>query len=292
VKTDHLKEQFAFTRDQIIAVLGMIFLTVICFVLCTVFPETARILGEEDNLVEWGSFTILFLGLAIIMVIFLRNLLSLKDNPFIYISLLFFAFLLFFMGMEEISWGQRIFGLQTPDIFKENSQNEVNLHNFITTEADTGYYIGICVLLIILPYLKLCFPAIFSKKFFQLLVPGPYIIIVGVLPFAFHYNKWNLLFTQIWFFSALIIILIIALSQKRHRLGNFFFLTFFLICFMQVTFLTTNSTNPVLLSGRISEYKELFSQSALLIYSIDVYFKVKKSINYKRVEEALDKGKK
>jgi hypothetical protein len=277
VRTGHLSEKFEFTQKQKIVVFAMISLTVMCFVLCAVFPETARSLGEEDNLIEWLSFITLFLGLAMILSIFLKVHISLKDYPLTYLSLLFFAFLLFFMGMEEISWGQRIFGLQTPENFNGNSQNELNLHNFVTTEADTLYFTGICLLLIILPYLKLCFPDALSKDFYRILVPGPYMIIIGVLPFAFHYNKWNLLFTQIWFFSALAITLILAFYQKRYLIGRYFLLASFLICFMQFTFLAGDNTSPVLLSGRIAEYKELVSQAALLVYSADVYLKVKKS---------------
>jgi len=43
------------------------------------------------------------------------------------LSLMFFLF-----GMEEISWGQRIFSWETPGVLVElNDQNELNLHNII-----------------------------------------------------------------------------------------------------------------------------------------------------------------
>ena len=36
------------------------------------------------------------------------------------------------MGMEEISWGQRIIGWDTPDLWKQiNAQHETNFHNFL-----------------------------------------------------------------------------------------------------------------------------------------------------------------
>ena len=43
----------------------------------------------------------------------------------------FFLALLFFMGFgEEISWGQRFFGIDTPEHIKKlNMQGEINLHN-------------------------------------------------------------------------------------------------------------------------------------------------------------------
>ncbi len=275
--TSHLRNRFELKRKQKIVVFSLISLTLVCYLLCALFPEAARILGEEDNLIEWMSFAILFLASVIILTIFLKKLLSIKNNPLIYISLLLFAFLLFIMVMEEISWGQRIFGIHTPDNFKENSQNELNLHNFITTEADTIYYIGLTIIFIILPYLKMCFPILESNEIFRILVPGPYIIILGALPLAFHYNKWNLLFTQIEFFGALAIILIIAFHQRKYVIGRFFFITSFFLCLIQVTFLVGDGTSPVLVSGRIAEYKELISQAVLLVYSRDVYLQVRQN---------------
>ncbi len=43
---------------------------------------------------------------------------------------LFFAVLMFLVGGEEISWGQRIFGIATPESLSAvNVQNEFNIHN-------------------------------------------------------------------------------------------------------------------------------------------------------------------
>jgi hypothetical protein len=39
------------------------------------------------------------------------------------------AVLLGWVAGEEISWGQRIFGMETPEIFADNRQGEMNLHN-------------------------------------------------------------------------------------------------------------------------------------------------------------------
>lgn len=43
---------------------------------------------------------------------------------------LFFAVLMFLVGGEEISWGQRIFGIETPESLSAvNLQDEFNIHN-------------------------------------------------------------------------------------------------------------------------------------------------------------------
>lgn len=48
------------------------------------------------------------------------------------LTLIYFILVgLFFLdAMEEISWGQRIFGWETPQTFQGNVQNETNLHNY------------------------------------------------------------------------------------------------------------------------------------------------------------------
>jgi hypothetical protein len=52
----------------------------------------------------------------------------------------------FFVGAEEISWGQRIFGIKTPAAISElNYQNEITLHNMqfmydMFTSSETGIF--------------------------------------------------------------------------------------------------------------------------------------------------------
>ena len=62
-----------------------------------------------------------------------RNKENNKDFSLIFrknIFYIFLSFLFFFGGMEEISWGQRIFKFATPQIMKKiNFQREFNFHN-------------------------------------------------------------------------------------------------------------------------------------------------------------------
>ncbi|MEO8795174.1 MAG: hypothetical protein ABI390_06870 [Daejeonella sp.] len=53
-------------------------------------------------------------------------------NKYRYFHLFFIVFFIFniFAGLEEISYGQRLFGLETTGVFAEYSdQNEINIHN-------------------------------------------------------------------------------------------------------------------------------------------------------------------
>ena len=91
----------------------------------------------EDGIIE--SLTAFFLFIASV-TFFLSNK---KHNIFIYAL----AFILFFGAGEEISWGQRIFNIQTPDEMKKvNVQGEITLHNleiFNRTNFDNTYKSGL-----------------------------------------------------------------------------------------------------------------------------------------------------
>ena len=68
---------------------------------------------------------------------------------------------LFVIGMEEISWGQRLFGFATPERLAEvNWQAEFNFHNVQTDLSETAYYFGAGVFLILLPLLRDLLPGL------------------------------------------------------------------------------------------------------------------------------------
>lgn len=88
-------------------------------------PELYYTYTEEDGYIEY--FTAFFL-LATSVLCFYKASLSGGKLP----KLFFYtAFVIFFFGFgEEISWGQRIFGFETPaNLEKVNAQKEFNLHN-------------------------------------------------------------------------------------------------------------------------------------------------------------------
>ena len=82
----------------------------------------------EDGPVEWLQFT--FFLLASIFS-FLTALSFFKKKNFWLESVFFILSLgLFFIAGEEISWGQRILGIETPEeIAQKNVQNETTIHN-------------------------------------------------------------------------------------------------------------------------------------------------------------------
>lgn len=117
------------------------------------------VFAVEDGLVEWLSVLFLLSGAA---VCFKRVFSLIGERPrsfLIFTSLL--GLLYIFGAGEEISWGQRLLGIESPEFFKQhNGQGETNLHNLILGDFKvnryifgTGLGIAIAFYVLILPFL-------------------------------------------------------------------------------------------------------------------------------------------
>ena len=89
-----------------------------------------KLIWDENGFVE-----ILQAILLLLSIIFFFKYLKNSSNKTVklnkYINYFYLIALLYYF-FEEISWGQHVFGWETPDFFtKINSQNETNIHNII-----------------------------------------------------------------------------------------------------------------------------------------------------------------
>lgn len=88
----------------------------------------------EDRLLEWGQFG----GYAVAMVFgfAVAALLFRADRRLTAAFYLLVALGCLFVAGEEISWGQRILGLETPESLEEiNRQEEISVHNITSIET-------------------------------------------------------------------------------------------------------------------------------------------------------------
>ena len=84
----------------------------------------------EDGFIEWCTVAVLFLAMLVCGKRFLA-LRNVRPPLFLFVTLLLTLLCLFGAG-EEISWGQRVFGLETPDYLKDkNAQGELGVHNLV-----------------------------------------------------------------------------------------------------------------------------------------------------------------
>jgi len=125
---------------------------------------------KEGGVIE-DAQALLFLLAAVGFVMAMRASQSLKDGPrWRYIPILAWAALMFVAFGEEVSWGQRILGLETPTsgIFAENVQNEINFHNLPMLNRAKGIILNdfILVVGVLLPLVALLPPVRWMVRVF------------------------------------------------------------------------------------------------------------------------------
>ena len=87
-----------------------------------------RFLTAEDSVLEWSQ-VICLAGAAVLLVLIARILVQRRE--WLWAALFAAGALAAILVVgEEISWGQRLFAIATPEGFQEvNNQGEINLHN-------------------------------------------------------------------------------------------------------------------------------------------------------------------
>ncbi len=117
------------------------------------------------------------------------------------------AALMMFMGLEEISYGQRIFGIETPqEIASDNTQGELNLHNlsslkWIMQDLAPGWIIQWGVLgWLALIVLRLAFDQRSTVlRTAELMLP-PWYVFPYFIPFGLwaYHSFWGIWTSAIW----------------------------------------------------------------------------------------------
>ncbi len=180
------------------------------------YPKSIfKILFDEDGVFEY--LTSLFYFLAFIF--FVLSLSKLK-SVFINFYIIVLALACFFIGMEEISWGQRIFNIKTPESYKKlNYQEEYNLHNLIAPEYHPNIFLifAICCLIF--------FAFTNNNKYNTLLwvhkdyLPSKKFLVVALLlPFISWYNMEH--FEVILSFMFCVYAFQLFFKKKKSRIYN------------------------------------------------------------------------
>jgi hypothetical protein len=102
------------------------------FVLESAYSDFYYLSVQEDEYLEWASFWA-FLLAAVVFIRRAANHRQATDKfPWFLYGVALFCFI---VAMEEISWGQRLFGYRPPAYFLEhNYQQEFNFHNVVETD--------------------------------------------------------------------------------------------------------------------------------------------------------------
>ncbi|GEM_PF-2121617 len=99
-----------------------------------------EMLGIEDGILEWTQFVFLILSVCISILLAFRF----KEEKILFVIYLLFSIALLFVALEEISWGERIFGgintdLVPVSLMERNLQGEINIHNIDSIHSKIGY---------------------------------------------------------------------------------------------------------------------------------------------------------
>jgi uncharacterized membrane protein len=144
---------------------------------------------REDGPAEWATAIMAWLAGLLALYYTLRTW---QTTHTINWFALLFGIGCLLIGFEEISWGQRLFGIETPTgIARYNTKDETNLHNMFPflTGVKTRYISSVLVFIygIILPLLSLAAPIRRTLDRYSIIVPGlslvPLFFVSGLLAF-------------------------------------------------------------------------------------------------------------
>ena len=186
----------------------------------------------EDNAVE-NVTAIAFIISAIVGFVITWIFIK-KENKKFAILYMFLAISFLIVGMEEISWAQRIFNLETPEIFSSNLQNQITIHNLMPVK--TYLHDGLMVVGFLGAFSWVIFKKLENSKlnYVRIFVP-----------------PWFLMFYFFPIFIFYLMGIIMPFDHQRFELGDWIpmndqeppelFLAFGILLFTIVSFVRQNS---------------------------------------------------
>ncbi len=118
---------------------------------------------DEDGTAEWLTVIALLACTVISLARFVRLR---KIKPKLFLAFLLLAAFVFFFGAgEELSWGQRIFNLESGEFFvKHNTQQELNLHNLVFGGVRINKLVFSLVLSVCVIFYLFILPVLYRKQ--------------------------------------------------------------------------------------------------------------------------------
>lgn len=251
---------------------GILFLALLFPVMLIASPGLFNTLSMEDGPVESLSVVLYFFCALIFTLICIRCHRSATVYGrgcwvFAVPAVVFFV-----LGMEEISWFQRQLDIETFGIFKDNEQEEINLHNFYTEVLETAYYFAAFLFLVVLPFIRAFYPVLAANRYLAILLPLQFISVVGAIACAYNYDMWNIVFIQIAFFGSIVILWIMARHSGTRSESVVLGAAIVVMVTTQALFLLGGDN--LVRVWEVTEYRELFIPLALFFYSLGVYGQV------------------
>lgn len=219
-------------------------------------------LSRENAVVENAS-AVLLLAAAIATAVAVRKGVRPRVTQF---GLALLALLFFLIAMEEISWGQHLFGFRTPGLLAGNEQDELNFHNWATNRIENIYYLGAFAFLVVVPCLRLQYPSLLGDERLDPLIAPPSLVLIGALVCAFNYDMWNIVFTQVAFYGSLLALLFLAVISKDRQDRTLVLMTMIVAIVTQGVFLSNGDRYERI--WEVTEYKEFIIALGFFAFSL------------------------
>jgi hypothetical protein len=215
-------------------ILGYVFL-IIAFAIGFYYAYTNlnyfdTVYAVEDGFVENSQFVLLLCSSFLLFYYFFK--LFKHKNAYWKLGVLVMAIAFFFASGEEISWGQRIFNVQSSEYFIENNaQHETNLHNMVVDGEKINKLIFSQLLTVVLVIYILILPILYRKvasiKKLANLFAIPivkwhhtiaFLIATGLIVFVHSERKWELY--ELAFAVIFFLIFLNPLNKKEIFTAN------------------------------------------------------------------------
>lgn len=243
----------------------IVFLVLLFSFLFMNFTSTYDLLSHEDQLAEYLSALFLFISsLFFLKAVFYLFRNKKSSNPILFILFSVCSILFFLAAGEEISWGQRLFNIPTPDyLMAINDQNELNFHN-INKKFFDRLLDRLTIIFVIIGTILLWFK---KDKIWGVKAPNIYIV-CSFLITPFYRQNNNLNFHHI-LYLALIVLFIYYMKEMHKRNLMVLLATFIITVFVQIIHSEFNYLFP-LHNNSANEFKEFLFCFCVCVYSYDI----------------------
>jgi hypothetical protein len=263
--------------EHVIAVLALALLLAL-LALFLISPQAFSAMSLEDRPIEWAS-ALLPIAASLLLLwrgaSLLRTAQGQRTVLWAGSALILSAGVLFVLGMEEISWMQRVFGWATPESLSGNIQGELNLHNLATNQIGTLHKIGGFAFLIFLPFLQATAPqGVVTPRVAQFM-PSRCAALVSAPLAAFNYNGWDFLPMQMTTYLTVGIVVFFAWQASREGRSSEM-----VLCAAMAIAIAAAQILFICLGDRftriwdVTEYKELFIAFGLFVWATEVFHRL------------------
>lgn len=247
--------------------------------------RTFGIMSLEDGAVEWLSAFLPIAASGLVLWRGARLLRKARGKQAVLcagLALILGAGVLFALGMEEISWMQRIFGWTTPQVLSGNIQGELNLHNLATHQVGTLHKIAGFAFLVFLPFLHATAPAGMMAPVFTQLIPSRCVALVSAPLAALNYNGWDFLPMQMATYLTVGIVSYFGFRAWRDRRpAEAVICACLTIAIVAAQLLFILRGDQFTRIWDVTEYKELFIALGLSLWAVEIFQRLSpKSSNF------------